>query len=146
MVKPVRCLKQWAHYQTDEPILSPIIRRHVGRPQTKRRKENDESVKATGRMSKLEVHMTCSKCDSKGHNKRSCRGQVGGNARTGRMAPRRTTRPSRSNSTSSSHPINNQHHQQGSQKTLGPTMTVRWMPSQQSIVQESQTQESMSKK
>ncbi|KAL4304601.1 hypothetical protein GQ457_10G004540 [Hibiscus cannabinus] len=36
--------------------------------------------------------MTCSKCGSKGHNKRSFRGQVGGNARAGRNA-----RPSMSN-------------------------------------------------
>ncbi|GMJ16053.1 hypothetical protein HRI_005274500 [Hibiscus trionum] len=193
MVKPVRGPKQWVHYQTDEPLLPPVIRRPVGRPQTKRRKEPDEQVKKTGKMSKLGVHMTCSKCGSKGRNKRSCRGQVGGNARSARMAPRRNTRPSRSNtsepmptgharvtsepmptgharvastsriptgsarpsklpvrrptcsnSVSSTHPTNNQHHEQGSQRTMGPVMTVRWMPSQQSSVQGSQTQENVS--
>ncbi|KAK8664183.1 hypothetical protein V6N13_083982 [Hibiscus sabdariffa] len=120
--------------------------------------------------------MTCSKCGSKGHNKRSCMGQVGGNAKPGR-----STRPERSNtsepmptaharqsstmligratisklnvmrktwsnSATSSHPSNNQHHQQGSQRTHGPPMVVRWMSSQQSTVQESQTQETVSKK
>ncbi|KAL4362749.1 hypothetical protein GQ457_04G007640 [Hibiscus cannabinus] len=92
MVKPLRGPKQWSHYQTDEPILPPVIRRPVGRPQTKRRNEPDEPVKATGRLAKLGVQMTCSKCGSKGHNKRSCRGQVGGNARAGKNA-----RPSMSN-------------------------------------------------
>ncbi|KAK8701953.1 hypothetical protein V6N13_020328 [Hibiscus sabdariffa] len=168
MIKPLRGPKQWSHYQTDGHILSPVIRRPVGRPQTKRRKEPDEPLKETGRLTKLEVKMTCSKCGSKGHNKRSCRGQVGGNART-----KRNARPSRSNTSEpmpiaharqsstmpttrattsklsvrrkiwsnsaiSSHPSNSQHHQQGSQRTLGPLMVVRWMPSQQSIVQESQ--------
>ncbi|KAK8628333.1 hypothetical protein V6N13_064042 [Hibiscus sabdariffa] len=83
---------------TDEPILPPVIRRLVGRPQTKRRKEPDEPVKATGRLAKLGVQMTCSKCGSKGHNKRSCRGQVGGNARARKTARAgRNARPSMSN-------------------------------------------------
>ncbi|KAL4341483.1 hypothetical protein GQ457_08G028060 [Hibiscus cannabinus] len=152
MVKPLRGPKQWSHYQTDEPILPPVIRRPIDRPQTKRRKEPDEPVKATGRLAKLGVQMTCSKCGSKGHNKGSCRGQVGGNARAGRNArpsmsntsePMPTAHASQSstmptarattsklsvrrktcyNSATSSHPSNSQHHQQGSESTLGPPM------------------------
>ncbi|KAL4273235.1 hypothetical protein GQ457_13G011300 [Hibiscus cannabinus] len=83
MVKPIRGLKQWARCYINEPILPLVIRRPVDKPQTKRIKEHDELVKATGRM--------------------SLRGQVSGNARTGRMASRMTARPSRSNSASSSH-------------------------------------------
>ncbi|KAL4346539.1 hypothetical protein GQ457_17G009030 [Hibiscus cannabinus] len=175
MVKPLRGPKQWSHYQTDEPILPPVIRRPIGRSQIKRRKEPDEPVKATGRLAKLGVQMTCSKYGSKGHNKRSCRGRVGGNARAGRNArpsmsntsepmptahanqsstmPTARATPSKlsvrrktcSNSTTSSHPSNNQHHQQGSESTLGPPMLVRWML-RQSTTQESQTQETVSKK
>ncbi|KAK8614012.1 hypothetical protein V6N13_122391 [Hibiscus sabdariffa] len=111
MVKPLRGPKQWSYYQTDEPILPPIIRRPVGRPQTKRRKEPDEPVKAIRRLAKLGVQMTCSKCGSKGHNKRSCRGQVGGNARAGRNA-----RPSMSNT---SEPIPTAH---ASQSSTMPTV------------------------
>ncbi|KAK8632706.1 hypothetical protein V6N13_073090 [Hibiscus sabdariffa] len=75
-------------------------------PQTKRRNELNEPVKAIERLNKLEVHMTCSKCGSKGHNKRSCRGQVGSNARTERNA-----RPSKSNT---SEPMSTAHARQSS--------------------------------
>ncbi|KAK8694361.1 hypothetical protein V6N13_071915 [Hibiscus sabdariffa] len=126
-------------------------------------------------MAKLGVQMTCSKCGSKGHNKRSCEGQVGGIARPGRNArpsmsntsepmptahasqsstmptARATTsklsvrRKTCSNSAISSHPSNNQHHQQGSERTLGTSILVRWML-RKSTAQESQTQETVSKK
>ncbi|KAK8713699.1 hypothetical protein V6N13_148910 [Hibiscus sabdariffa] len=82
--------------------------RLVGRPQKNRRKEPGEPVTKIGRMRKIGAQMTCSKCGNRGHNKRSCWGQVGGNTssnnnarvalrRTIRVAPRRTTMASRSN-------------------------------------------------
>ncbi|KAK8708281.1 hypothetical protein V6N13_059325 [Hibiscus sabdariffa] len=145
--------------ETQLKIYSHMVKPLRGLKQ-KRRKEPDEPVKETGRLTTLGVKMTCSKCGSKGHNKRSCRGQVGGNARAGRNArpnksntsgpmptaharqsstmptARATTsklsvrRKTWSNSATSSHPSNIQHHQQESQRTLGPPMVVRWMPSQ----------------
>ncbi|KAK8664156.1 hypothetical protein V6N13_083956 [Hibiscus sabdariffa] len=95
MIKPVRGLKRWAHYMTDEPILPPIIRRPVGRPQKKRRNEPDEPVTKIGRIRKIEAQMTCSKCGNRCHNKRSCKGQVGGNTSSNnnaRVTPRKTVR------------------------------------------------------
>ncbi|KAK8659316.1 hypothetical protein V6N13_029522 [Hibiscus sabdariffa] len=95
MIKPIRGPKQWAHYMTDEPILSLVTRRPVGRPQKKRRKEPDEPVTKIGRIRKIGAQMTCSKCGNRGHNKRSCKGQVGGNTSSNnnaRVAPRKTVR------------------------------------------------------
>ncbi|KAK8555415.1 hypothetical protein V6N13_045946 [Hibiscus sabdariffa] len=80
---------------TDEPILPPVIRRPVGRPQKNRRKEPDEPVTKTERIRKIGAQMICSKCGNRGHNKRSCRGKVGGNTSSNnntRVAPRRTIR------------------------------------------------------
>ncbi|KAL4348850.1 hypothetical protein GQ457_17G019440 [Hibiscus cannabinus] len=80
LVKSLRGPKQWPRHVTNEPILPPVIRRPVGRPQKNRRKEADEILTSTGRMSKKGVvRMTCSKCGNSGHNKRSCKGVVGGN-------------------------------------------------------------------
>ncbi|KAL4335956.1 hypothetical protein GQ457_07G018510 [Hibiscus cannabinus] len=80
LVKPLRGPKQWPRHVTNEPILPPVIRRPVGRPQRNRRKEADEILTSTGRMPKKGVvRMTCSKCGNSGHNKRSCKGVVGGN-------------------------------------------------------------------
>ncbi|KAK8708823.1 hypothetical protein V6N13_059859 [Hibiscus sabdariffa] len=38
IVRPLRGPKQWAHRITNEPILPPVIRRPVGKPQRNRRK------------------------------------------------------------------------------------------------------------
>ncbi|KAK8641725.1 hypothetical protein V6N13_011103 [Hibiscus sabdariffa] len=70
LVKPLRGPKQWPRHVTNEPILPPVIRRPVERPQRNRRKEADEILTSTGKMSKKGVvRMTCSKCDNSGHNK-----------------------------------------------------------------------------
>ncbi|KAK8626489.1 hypothetical protein V6N13_134132 [Hibiscus sabdariffa] len=50
MSKPIRGLKQWAHYRTDEPILPLVIRRYVVRPQKNRKKESDEPITKTRRI------------------------------------------------------------------------------------------------
>ncbi|KAL4347998.1 hypothetical protein GQ457_17G020520 [Hibiscus cannabinus] len=97
LVKPLRGPKQWPRHVTNEPILPPVIRRPVRRPQRNRRKEADEILTSTGRMSKKGVvRMTCSKCDNLGHNKRSCKGVVGGNrplaSNSSARKPQRKTR------------------------------------------------------
>ncbi|PPS02929.1 hypothetical protein GOBAR_AA17727 [Gossypium barbadense] len=60
------------------PILPPPLRRPPGRPTKVRRKEPDEP-QTTERLSKRGVEMRCSKCKIIGHNKRSCKGEVGQN-------------------------------------------------------------------
>ncbi|KAK8714515.1 hypothetical protein V6N13_149705 [Hibiscus sabdariffa] len=141
LVKPLRGPKQWPRHVTNEPILPPVIRRPVGRPQRNRRKEAGEILTSTGRMSKKGVvRMTCSKCGNSGHNKRSCKGVVGGNRplasnSSAGKPQRKTRRVANSNvpqqvkrvapglqATSSS-----QHCPNTSQ---GSVTTVRWMPSQ----------------
>ncbi|KAK5793909.1 hypothetical protein PVK06_035085 [Gossypium arboreum] len=60
------------------PILPPPLRRPPGRPTKVRRKELDEP-QTTERLSKRGVEMRYSKCKIIGHNKRSCKGEVGQN-------------------------------------------------------------------
>ncbi|KAL4333847.1 hypothetical protein GQ457_07G010930 [Hibiscus cannabinus] len=97
-VRPLRGPNQWAHLHTNVPILPPVIRRPVGRPQKNRRKEADEILTATERMSKRGVvQMTCRKCGNIGHNRRSCKGPVGGNTHlpsnvNARVPKRKTTK------------------------------------------------------
>ncbi|XP_052887391.1 uncharacterized protein LOC128296296 [Gossypium arboreum] len=77
-VSPVRGPKQWAYVSNMLPILPPPLRRPPGRPIKVRRKEPDEP-QTTERLSKRGVEMRCSKCKIIGHNKRSCKGEVGQN-------------------------------------------------------------------
>ncbi|PPR96054.1 hypothetical protein GOBAR_AA24616 [Gossypium barbadense] len=60
------------------PILPPTLRWLPGRPTKVRRKEPDE-LQTTEILSKRGVDMRCSKCKRIGHNKRSCKGEVGQN-------------------------------------------------------------------
>ncbi|KAH1130372.1 hypothetical protein J1N35_001750 [Gossypium stocksii] len=77
-VSPVRGPKQWTSLSNMLPILPPPLRRPPGRPTKVRRKELDEG-QTTNRLSKRGVEMRCSKCKRIGHNKRSCKGEVGQN-------------------------------------------------------------------
>ncbi|KAH1089717.1 hypothetical protein J1N35_016974 [Gossypium stocksii] len=77
-VSPVRGPKQWAYVSNMLPILPPLLKRPPGRPTKVRRKELDEP-QTTERLSKRGVEMRCSKCKRIGHNKRSCKGEVGQN-------------------------------------------------------------------
>ncbi|PPD80931.1 hypothetical protein GOBAR_DD22144 [Gossypium barbadense] len=75
-LRPIRGPKQWASLSNMLPILPPTLRRPPGRPTKVRRKEPDEP-QTTERLSKRGVDMRCSKCKRIGHNKRSCKGEVG---------------------------------------------------------------------
>ncbi|KAG8488109.1 hypothetical protein CXB51_018508 [Gossypium anomalum] len=77
-VSPVRGPKQRASLPNTLPILPPPLRRPPGRPTKVRRKEPDEP-QTTERLSKRGVEMRCSKCKIIGHNKKSCKGEVGQN-------------------------------------------------------------------
>ncbi|KAK8559883.1 hypothetical protein V6N13_016616 [Hibiscus sabdariffa] len=124
-----------AHYMTDEPILPPVIRRPVGRPQKNRRKEPDEPVTKTGRIRKIGAQMTCSKCGNRGHNKRSCRGKVGGNTSSNnntRVAPRRTIRVAQkmtaNRSNTSAHDATTAHARTSSTKNITEPNKVSKLP------------------
>ncbi|MFQ6635487.1 hypothetical protein Gotur_010293 [Gossypium turneri] len=57
-------------------ILPPTLRKPPGRPTKVRRKESNEP-QAIERLTKRGVETRCSKCNKKGHNKRSCKEKVG---------------------------------------------------------------------
>ncbi|KAH1032923.1 hypothetical protein J1N35_045097 [Gossypium stocksii] len=75
---PIRGPKQWASLSNMLPILSPPLRRPLGKPTKVRKKEPDEP-QTTDRLSKRGVEMRYNKCKRIGHNKRSCKGEVGQN-------------------------------------------------------------------
>ncbi|XP_017613447.1 uncharacterized protein LOC108458534 [Gossypium arboreum] len=77
-VSPVRGPKQWASLSNMLPILFPPLRRPPGRPTNVRRKKPDEP-QTTERLSKRGVEIKCSKYKRVGHNKMSCKGEVGQN-------------------------------------------------------------------
>ncbi|KAL4304450.1 hypothetical protein GQ457_10G011900 [Hibiscus cannabinus] len=77
-ISPIRGVNQWTKVEGMEPILPPILRRPVGRPNKKRRLERDE-VPTTGKVSKKGSKMTYTKCGKTGHNIRTCKGENGGN-------------------------------------------------------------------
>ncbi|KAK8675769.1 hypothetical protein V6N13_033832 [Hibiscus sabdariffa] len=80
LIKPMRGPNQWVTDTTCEPVLPPKLRRSPGRPKTKRKREADEAPQtSTSRFTKRGVKMYCSKCGKPGHNKRSCKGEVGAN-------------------------------------------------------------------
>ncbi|KAK8567073.1 hypothetical protein V6N13_110151 [Hibiscus sabdariffa] len=77
-ISSIRGVNQWTKVEGMEPILPPVLRRPVGRPNKKRRLERDE-VPTTGKVSKKGSKMTCTKCGKTGHNIRTCKGEIGGN-------------------------------------------------------------------
>ncbi|KAK8691671.1 hypothetical protein V6N13_075171 [Hibiscus sabdariffa] len=80
LIKPMRGPNQWVTDTTCEPVLPPKLKRPPGRPKTKRKREADEAPQtSTSRFTKRGVKMYCSKCGKPGHNKRSCKGEVGAN-------------------------------------------------------------------
>lgn len=60
------------------PILPPPLRRPTGRPRKQRRKEPDEPKKGA-KLRRSGTTVVCKKCGRTGHNKRTCKGVVGGN-------------------------------------------------------------------
>ncbi|MBA0734095.1 hypothetical protein Gogos_018043 [Gossypium gossypioides] len=107
-------------------ILPPLIRRSSGRPTKIRRKEPGEP-QITTKLTKKRVQMKCSKYKKFGHNKRSCRREVGQNPLVTRHIVG----------------VRNQHilptHQEVAlreklpfkRKPAGQPITVRWMSSTQ---------------
>ncbi|PPS00672.1 hypothetical protein GOBAR_AA19997 [Gossypium barbadense] len=112
------------------PILPPPLRKPLGRPTKVRRKEPDEPQK-TERLSKRGVEMRCSKYKRVGHNKRSCKGEVGQNIpatpNQQEGTPTQQAAPTQLPTAAT--------HQQAALKQKLPfkrkLTTVRWMPSTQ---------------
>ncbi|KAK8715877.1 hypothetical protein V6N13_043203 [Hibiscus sabdariffa] len=71
------CPYQWAPVTDMEPILPPIIRRPLGRPTKRRRLEPYEVTKP--KLSRRGMQANYTKCEKQGHNRRTCRGEVGAN-------------------------------------------------------------------
>jgi hypothetical protein len=61
------------------PVEPPRIRRPPGRPKKLRRREPDKPRPQSTKLSKRHLVMKCKKCGENGHNKRTCKGKVGGN-------------------------------------------------------------------
>ena len=59
-------------------MQSPIKRRLPGRPKKKRAREPNEPSKEHSKG--LGIAKRCKSCGKIGHNKRSCKGEVGGNS------------------------------------------------------------------
>lgn len=60
-----------------DPILPPIERRMPGRPKKCRRKDMHEEKNKNGKISRGGGKNHCSKCQGSGHNRRSCKYQLG---------------------------------------------------------------------
>ncbi|PHT38472.1 hypothetical protein CQW23_22045 [Capsicum baccatum] len=53
-------------------VMSPPVKKLLGRPEKNRKKEEGETKKKTGKLSKRGIEISCGTCHSKGHNKRRC--------------------------------------------------------------------------
>ncbi|KAK5841718.1 hypothetical protein PVK06_004041 [Gossypium arboreum] len=121
------------------PILPPPLRRPPGRPTKVRRKEPNEP-QTTERLSKRGVEMRCSKCKIIGHNKRSCKGEVGQNIPQQATLSQQEGTPTQQGAPSQLPTAPTQiptvlTHQEAALRQKLPlkrkstTTTVRWMPS-----------------
>ena len=77
VINPINGQNMWT--PTGLPLVqSPIKRRLPGRPKKKRAREPNEPSKEHSKG--LGIAKRCKSCGKIGHNKRSCRGEVGGNS------------------------------------------------------------------
>ncbi|KAL4318980.1 hypothetical protein GQ457_18G014420 [Hibiscus cannabinus] len=114
--------EQWSPVTEMEPILPPSIRRPPGRPTKKRRKEADEVNNP--KLCKRGQQSNCSKCGMSGHNKRTCRGQIGANQPVKRPTPS-------SHGPANHHPPSNQQHQPSSTHQQQPSSSQQQPSSSQ---------------
>ena len=79
MILPKNGTTMWA--KTGLPsVKPPHLRRPPGRPKKNRVREPDEP-KAGTKLGRSGTTKKCKKCGRLGHNKRSCKGEVGGNSK-----------------------------------------------------------------
>ncbi|KAL4348838.1 hypothetical protein GQ457_17G010250 [Hibiscus cannabinus] len=150
MIKPIKGPLQWASVTDMEPVLPPIIRRPPGRPAKKRKLEPGEVNNP--KLSKRGQQGNCTKCGKQGHNRRTCRGEVGANQpiRRPTFKRRKPSQPQESQQNQNPQQPQQPHVPRREkfpitrQQPLPPPTYVRWMPSQESTVTNPPTQESQS--
>ena len=77
VIDPINGQNMWT--PTGLPLVQPPIKRRLpGRPKKKRVREPNEPSK--GHSKGLGIAKRCKSCGKIGHNKRSCKGEVGGNS------------------------------------------------------------------
>ena len=69
-LQPVKGRNMWPKTNIP-PMLPPKVNRSAGRPKISRRKDPEEPKKS-GKLSRRGAIMTCSLCQSKGHNRKGC--------------------------------------------------------------------------
>nr|POE98084.1 hypothetical protein CFP56_55183 [Quercus suber] len=73
IIAPINGQNMWRSSDV-APVQPPIKRRPPGRPKKKRAKEPNEPTRRGG------ISKQCKTCGKLGHNKRSCKGEIGGNS------------------------------------------------------------------
>lgn len=72
LLGPINGRELWP--TTDGPkLLPPDVKKRAGRPKKARRREPDEEVPNSTKLSRRGVKMTCRLCGKTGHNKRGCK-------------------------------------------------------------------------
>ena len=79
MILSINGITMWAKIGLP-PVKPPHLRRPPGRPKKNRVREPDEP-KAGTKLGKTGTAKKCKKCGKLGHNKRSCKWEVGGNSK-----------------------------------------------------------------
>jgi hypothetical protein len=69
-IRSIRGDKHWP--KVAMKLDPPTIRKPVGRPKVHRRKDPHERFEKRGKLSRHGTQMTCTSCQGKNHNKRSC--------------------------------------------------------------------------
>ncbi|XP_016567664.2 uncharacterized protein LOC107865994 [Capsicum annuum] len=69
--QPVLDMKMWPQSQNIS-VMPPPVRKMPGSPGKNRKKEEGETKKKTGKLSKRGIEISCGTFHSKGHNKRRC--------------------------------------------------------------------------
>ncbi|XP_023729898.2 uncharacterized protein LOC111877612 [Lactuca sativa] len=78
-IEPINGRLMWPKSQCPTKLLPPKHVVHVGRPKKKRKRAYDEPATQGHKLSKRWTTVTCRKCNNKGHNSRTCKGQGGPN-------------------------------------------------------------------
>ncbi|RYR17985.1 hypothetical protein Ahy_B03g062631 [Arachis hypogaea] len=86
-IKPVNSEEYWDKIEVINPI-PPKLKRPVGRPVKRRKKEPSEN-ETSGSKVKKTFRVTCSKCGETGHNQKTCKGPAAPNRRSTKL--RRST-------------------------------------------------------
>ncbi|KAD3640711.1 hypothetical protein E3N88_29934 [Mikania micrantha] len=78
-VNPINARELWTPSRCPTILLPPKHHKQVGRTKKKRNMTSDElsqPITKGGKMTRVGNTVTCAKCQKKGHNKRSCKGQT----------------------------------------------------------------------